>query len=389
MNTKNPTLWRWIGWRITVVTILAVGLIAVVLMLKIQFWDWQAFNDMPEDIRGEFFRLQANPEANKAQLWRMLQDHFDIDYFMPGVTGRDWWTLIILVATAIPVLTASTFFFIKPLSGHLTAIAKAARSVSSGNLEARLPDLPDAPIELKELTADFNGMVASLQQYELDVKYSSGILAHELRTPLAAASGRLQGMIDGVFDPEIDQLVMVKKQLDSLNSVINDLLLISVAQNGQLPLSLSSFSLVALINERVCWFSPQLKGVDVGVTSFCGEIDMITADRNRIGQLLNIVLDNFVRYAIGGAKLDIDVEVEGDFYTIKVGDRGPGIQGEEFGKMFHRFWRAEPSRTRASGGAGLGLSIAHAVCIAHGGTVGAEARSGGGLVFIIRLPIAA
>lgn len=114
----------------------------------------------------------------------------------------------------------------------------------------------------------------------------------------------------------------------------------------------------------------------------------LDADRDRLGQVFSILIDNALRYAADGGAPDINASIDNGRMTIDFADRGSGIDPEHRERMFDRFWRAEHSRARHSGGSGLGLSIASAICVAHGGSITAIDRDGGGAIVRVTLPVA-
>lgn len=307
-------------------------------------------------------------------------------YFLPGIASRDWWVLAGLLLAAVPLILLAGFRLSRPLSSQFSAIAAAARRVASGDLETRLEVAETAPAELRRLALDFNSLTARLQQYERDVRDSSAILAHELRTPLNAASVRVQGILDEVFPADARQLQMVKRQLDLLNTLVGDLHTLSLAEAGQLALDQRPFALAALVEERLAWFAPQLQAEAIQLRLELDPRQRLYADRHRIGQLLNILLENFLRYGASGGELEIVQLALAEGLVLEFRDRGPGIAEADRERVFHRFWRADSSRARHLGGSGLGLSIARAICAAHQGRIVALGREGGGTVMRIELP---
>lgn len=230
-------------------------------------------------------------------------------------------------------------------------------------------------------------MTTRLERYERDVRESSAVIAHELRTPLNAAMGRVQGMLDEVFPSDAAQLGMVKRQLDQLRKLVDDLHLLSMARAGRLVLERSDFPLAALVSERLAWFQPQLDDACVCTHVSIADGFRIHADRDRLGQVLNILIDNLLRYAAGGGELSIMARQVEERVVIEIGDRGPGIEAQHLDSVFDRFWRAERSRARYSGGSGLGLSIARAICQAHGGAITASNRTQGGTLIRSEFPL--
>lgn len=383
---RQAPLGRWVGWRMSLLALGAVLLIAAGMYLWFLFGDWWVLRQVPQAARAEILQLRADPEENEARLWALFSHYYPVRYFLPGIASRDWWVLAGLLLAAVPLILLAGFRLSRPLSSQFSAIAAAARRVASGDLETRLEVAETAPAELRRLALDFNSLTARLQQYERDVRDSSAILAHELRTPLNAASVRVQGILDEVFPADARQLQMVKRQLDLLNTLVGDLHTLSLAEAGQLALDQRPFALAALVEERLAWFAPQLQAEAIQPRLELDPRQRLCADRDRIGQLLNILLENFLRYGASGGELEIVQLALAEGLVLEFRDRGPGIAEADRERVFHRFWRADSSRARHLGGSGLGLSIARAICAAHQGRIVALGREGGGTVMRIELP---
>lgn len=229
-------------------------------------------------------------------------------------------------------------------------------------------------------------MMQQLARYDRELRASHVAMAHELRSPLTAAIGRLQGMIDGVFSPDPQQLAMVMKQLQFLSRLTDELHLLSLADAGQLSLNKSVTDLTGLLNERAAWLTPQAReaGIRISVTSdipcFC------EADPIRLGQVMTIVMENALRYAAEGGVLTAVARKVPMGCEMVFCDRGPGAPVDFLPVMFERFTRGDSSRARHSGGSGLGLSIARGICEAHGGSIDATQGHPRGLVITITLP---
>lgn len=385
-RVNDKPLWRWIGMRMSLLAIAAVVVIALCMWVNFKLSDWYLVQHLPPQARKELLQLRAEPQFDEARLRQLVAEYYPVEYFLPEIANRDWLILAGLVIAAIPIIIICGLWFSRPLSSEFSAIAQGARRVAGGDFLTRLPLNKQAPEELQRLVSDFNSMTTQLERYERDVRESSAVIAHELRTPLNAAMGRVQGMLDEVFPSDAAQLSMVKRQLDQLKKLVEDLHLLSMARAGRLVLERSEFSLAALLAERLAWFQPQLDEGGIQTQVSIADGLHIHADRDRLGQVLNILFDNLLRYASGGGQLNIVVRRTQGWVVIDVGDRGPGIEAQHLDSVFDRFWRAERSRARYSGGSGLGLSIARAICQAHGGTITASNCPQGGTLVSAEFP---
>ncbi|KPX83854.1 Sensor histidine kinase [Pseudomonas amygdali pv. mellea] len=383
---RQKPLWHWVGMRMSMLAVGAVIVIAFCMWLHVTVSDWLTLQAMPVDVRTEFIRLQAEPAMDMVKLRELFFEYYPIENLLPGIANKEWWVLAALVMMAIPIIIFFGFLFSRPLSSQFSSIAKGARQVVQGDFKTRLPMSDKDPDELKALVSDFNTMTTQLGRYELEVSESSAMIAHELRTPLNAAMGRIQGMIDEVFPRDLAQLEMVHRQLNQLNKLVSDLHLLSLASAGQLTLDKTVFSLEKLVAERLSWFATQLDEAGVVVTIDIPPRLTVNADRDRIGQVVNILVDNALRYSAMGGELLIVGRARARSMELTVSDRGPGFGSENLEQVFDRFWRAQRSRARYSGGSGLGLSIARAICLEHDGTIGVRNRPGGGSVIRLEIP---
>lgn len=368
---------------------LALGVIfsiAFGMWLRFAIWDYSTTQQIPATIRPELEELRADPHHNEARLWELFQRYYDVRDFLPGIASRDWLWLASFIMISIPVVILGGLLASRPLSRQFSDVARAARRVAQGDFSVRAPSVPGAPAEIIKLAKDFNRMTAKLEKYEREIRVSSAVLAHELRTPLNAAAGRVQGMLDEVFPSDPQQLMLVKGQLDQLSRLVGDLHLLSLARAGQLAMEKSLFSVSSLVSERLEWASPQLAVANVITQVDVGPELMLLADRDRLGQVLSILIDNLIRYAAQGQCLEIKVSQCESALHLIVADRGPGVEDDQLTRIFDRFWRAESSRARPLGGTGLGLSIASAICDAHGGSISAYNREGGGLAIRMSIP---
>ncbi|MBI6671160.1 MULTISPECIES: sensor histidine kinase [Pseudomonas syringae group] len=383
---RQKPLWHWVGMRMSMLAVGAVIVIAFCMWLHVTVSDWLTLQAMPADVRMEFLRLQAEPTLDMVKLRELFFEYYPIENLLPGIANKEWWVLAALVLVAIPIIIFFGFLFSRPLSSQFSSIARGARQVAQGDFKTRLPMSTNGPDELQALVSDFNTMTTQLGRYELEVSESSAMIAHELRTPLNAAMGRIQGMIDEVFPRDLAQLEMVHRQLDQLNKLVSDLHLLSLASAGQLTLDKTEFSLEKLVVERLSWFATPLDEAGVVVTIDIPRKLTVNADRDRIGQVVNILVDNALRYSAMGGELLIVGKASAGRMELTVSDRGPGFDSENLEQVFDRFWRAERSRARYSGGSGLGLSIARAICLEHDGTIEVRNRSGGGSVIRLEIP---
>lgn len=387
MNKNNhQSLWRWICVRILLLAIGSVIVIAICMWVRFALVNLWILHHMPIAVRNELTLLLDNPATNPARFHQIVDQWWGIEYSVPSIASADWIMMGVLVAVTIPLILILGLRSARPLSAQFSRLASAAGAVSRGQFSTRADPVKGAPTELVQFTEDFNTMARKLARYDRELRASHVAMAHELRSPLTAAIGRLQGVLDGVFEPEPQQLEMVMKQLIHLSRLIEELHLLSLADAGQLSLDKCEIDIAELLRERVIWLTPQSEAVDM-IISVDVEVDCrYVGDPFRLGQVFTILMENALRYASEGGVLAIKVNRLPGGLQILFRDKGKGVEEAFLPRIFERFTRAETSRARHFGGSGLGLSIARAICEAHGGTIKASHSEDGGLVISLELP---
>jgi signal transduction histidine kinase len=264
------------------------------------------------------------------------------------------------------------------MSRPLVGLTAATRAVAAGDLSVRVPVRHHG--EVRELATAFNAMTEELARADELRRNLTADVAHELRTPLSAIRGKLEGALDGVYPCTPEHLSPILEEIKLLTRLVEDLHLLSLAEAGQLPLEKRATDIGALLRDAQVNFSPQAD--DRGVTLALDlplELPKVMADQRRIAQVLGNLLTNALRHTPSGGRVTLSAAVSERMVRVTVADTGTGIPPEDLPYIFERFWRGEKSRSRAGGGAGLGLAIAKHLVQAHGGEIGVESPSVEGL----------
>ena len=273
---------------------------------------------------------------------------------------------------------------VTPAAEILTAVSE----VADGNLTIELPDYGRG--EFGELGRAFNRMVQELQRAELQRQNLTADVAHELRTPLHIIQGNLEGILDGVYEPDEAHLAATLEETQALARLVEDLQTLSLAEGGQLRLVREQVSLAELLLDVQTSFSGQAEvaGITLQVALPAGaDTWRCHGDPGRLNQVLSILLMNGIRHTPAGGQLNLSLARENGDFRLTVSDTGEGIPPADLPHIFDRFWRGDRARTHQAGaGAGLGLSIARQLVLAHGGTIDASSAVGAGTTFTITLP---
>ena len=303
-------------------------------------------------------------------------------------------TVLLIFASAIAM--SLSFFFSTALTDRIQAFSQAARQIASGQLSTRIAD--PGRDEMAELAVSLNEMTAQLQameqkQKEVDTLRRDLIawVSHDLRTPLTSIRAILEALADGVVeDPATVQRYLQTAQQDirSLSSLIDDLFEMAQVDAGGLQLQPAAGSIADLISDTLESFAELAKRRGVELT---GKVqpgaDPVTMDVQRMGRVLANLVGNALRHTPEGGQVQICAVKDARWLTVEVEDTGEGIKPEDLPYVFDRFYRGEKSRSRATGGAGLGLAIAKGVVEAHGGQIGVESSPGKGARFYFTLPV--
>jgi two-component system sensor histidine kinase AdeS len=273
----------------------------------------------------------------------------------------------------------------KRLARPIERVAHAAQRVAQGDLDARAEPERGSSLELRQLVDSFNRMADSLAESRRELKESTAAIAHELRTPLTILRGRLQGIHDGVFASGPAEITALIQQVESLSRVVEDLRVVSLAGAASLALERRSVELATEVENLLSVIEPDLHALGMRL-----ELDLrparVHADPQRLRQMLICLLDNARRYASEGGVVRIETCSAGSAGVLRVLDRGAGFPPGGAERAFERFWRSEASRSRQTGGSGLGLSVVRAIADAHGGQAHAANRPDGGALLEVRLP---
>ena len=295
----------------------------------------------------------------------------------------------LLWATLIAVVTATivSFAVAARIADPISSLSAAARRISRGHYAERVS--VDATDELGELATSFNEMAGSLEATERRRLQLVGDVAHELRTPLATLDGYLEGLEDAVVPANDGTWRLLRTETARLTRLVDDLSDLWRAEAREVRLRPGPVEAVALCYEVVERFVPLAAPRAVRLEVATDQAPTIMADRDRLAQILSNFLSNALRHAPEGSAVTLGAQSAAGRVTLSVRDQGPGLTADQLEAVFERFYRVDPSRSRALGGSGIGLAIARALAEAMGGRAWAESDGPGrGATFCVELPAA-
>jgi signal transduction histidine kinase len=302
-------------------------------------------------------------------------------------------TVLLLFAGGIA--TSVGYFLSAALTDRIVALDRAAKELAHEHLDVRVPVAGND--EMASLGRTFNQMASQLEaaarkQQELDTLRRNLIAwaGHDLRTPLASIRAIVEALADGMVEDEATAdryLATARREIRSLSLLIDDLFELAQWEAGGIGLDLALNSLSDVVSDTIEGFSELASRRDLTLEgSVAAGVDPVMLDARQIERVLSNLVGNALRHTPAGGRVTIEARDDGDVVQVEVRDTGEGIDARDMPHIFEHFYRAEKSRSRATGGAGLGLAIARGIVEAHGGEIGAESAPGQGTCFFFTLP---
>jgi signal transduction histidine kinase len=293
--------------------------------------------------------------------------------------------LVVGVLASVGVAGVVAAFVTSRLLQPLNAVRAATRRIAAGRYQASVP-VPPVP-ELAALAADVNTLATQLAGTETRRTRLLGEVAHEMRTPLTALEGYMEGLIDGVFAPDPEILGAAGDELRRLRRLADDLSALSRAEEQRLDLHPADTDLADIARRAAARLAPQFSDDHVTLTVHAAGALPVRADPDRLTQVLTNIIGNALTATPETGTVTVEARAAGERAEVAVTDTGAGLAAEDLERVFERFYRA-PGQPRRSSGSGIGLTIARNIARAHGGEVTASSPGPGrGATFVLALPL--
>lgn len=299
--------------------------------------------------------------------------------FSKTLSRYSFWVALFGIAAAVLAGFSTSGQLVKPIKD----LSRAVQLFTKGNRDVRIPVKSDD--ELGSLAADFNQMAEAIKTGEELRKSLTADVAHELRTPLSILRGTLDSIQAGVLDATPDVILSLQDETIRMSRLIKDLSDLSRAEAGNLDLHREVIR-PSYLKDKFSYLitEAELKSIDFEI-NIPDDLPKISVDVVRIVQVISNLLNNALRHTTTGI-IQLTAEKNDDEIIFSVSDTGTGIKKEDLPFVFERFYREDKSRSRKTGGMGLGLSIAKGIVEAHGGRIWVESKVGQGSTFSFSLP---
>jgi len=317
------------------------------------------------DLLAEVLEFVDPPLSN-------LQASFQRSLLIAGISAGFAGLLIVMLLTRQALAPVR----------NLTA---AARGLGAGDLSQRVPE--SGRDDIGKLANTFNTMAGDLELAVDQRRQLTADVAHELRTPLTNIQGYIEAIKDGVVEPDEGTIDTIHAQTLHLTTLIEDLRILAIVDAGALTLEKSHGSPVSAIQDSVAHFSQRARereiDLDVLVTGSNISIDFY---ETRVRQIVSNLLENALTHTPNNGTISVSLVGESTGLTMSIFDSGTGISSDDLPRIFDQFYRADQSRTKATGGTGLGLTIVKRLVEAHGGQITVASEPGNGATFTVVLP---
>lgn len=297
----------------------------------------------------------------------------------------NWKDVVLLTTVTLSAAGVSMllhYYMTRPLEKAIKAITQETTHIAEGHFKGMVPQI--GPLEFQQLAEQFNRMTSKLnesfgkiQSAEASRKELVANVSHDLRTPMASIQAFVEALQDDVIGdkPTFERyLRTIKLETGRLDALIQELFKLSQLDAGGTEFTPERYHVDHLLVDGLQSLAFQLEEKELQVeVDLPDQLPPVAIMPQEMKRVLANILDNAIRHSPAGGRIEIQVErVSEQFVLLSVADRGHGIEEGDKGRIFDRFYRADPSRTRSSGGAGLGLAIAKSIVELHGGTIGVE-----------------
>ena len=336
------------------------------------------------------FQFQDGSQGSAFLITRMNQVIPDIQNWLVDM-------VIIIILILIATSFAMSFWIYRGVIMPLNQLKKAAQNIKDGNLDFTVEG--NGVKEVNDLCEDFEEMRIRLKEsaeekveFDKDNKELISNISHDLKTPITAVKGYVEGIMDGVADtPEkMDRYIRtIYNKANEMDRLINELTFYSKIDTNRIPYTFTKIHVADYFEDCVEELSLELEARHIELTYFnyLEEDEVIIADAEQLKRVINNIISNSIKYMDKPRKvINIRLRDAGDFIQVEIEDNGKGIGQKELPRIFDRFYRTDASRNSTRGGSGIGLSIVRKILEDHGGKVWANSKEGVGTVmyFVLR-----
>jgi len=397
------------GWNRQVIESIGLNALEQGMIVKVRdnnnnvIWDatlhnnglcTQMLSHMEQNMNSRYHNFNGQYVENKYPVVKDSQNvgSIEIGYYGPFYFTDNDLSFINTLNRALFAVGAILLIFAlalgtymaKRLSKPISSAINAADQISKGFFGDRIHEKSSTK-EIILLTGTINNLAETLDRQDNLRKRMTADVAHELRTPLTTLQSHLEALIDGIWKPDTDRFKSCHEEVMRITRMVGDLEKLASMENETVILNKSRFNFTDLVKSLKQNFDSDFKNKQIEF-DVNGKDEIITADKDKISQVIINLLSNALKYTEQGGKTNVIVTGTAESVVLSVKDTGIGISSEDIPYIFERFYRADKSRNRLTGGSGLGLAITKAIVDAHKGTINVHSEMNRGTEFIVTLP---
>ena len=289
----------------------------------------------------------------------------------------------------ISILAIGSIIFIsvllsKSISNPIEKVSQVAKVIGNGKYKDKIKDKSNIK-EVDELVLSINKLSTKLSEQEELRKRLTTDIAHELRTPITSVQGHLDAIIDGIWEPSTERLISIREEVTRLSEIIGRLRYLAKFDSENNELNKTKVNLNEFIQNIVYNYESEALEKNIKINYNCDNIT-IYVDKNQFSQVIINLLTNAIKYTNNNGFINITSYYDNQWVNISIKDNGIGIPKNDLQYIFERFYRVDKSRSKNTGGIGIGLSIVKSIVDAHNGEIFVESKLNEGTEFLIKLP---
>lgn len=339
------------------------------------------------DFNGKYTDKEYALKVDNIEIGKVSIGYYGPYYFSENDMAflKTFNNVLLLTATISIFLSICLGVIIsRKITNNITNVIKTTKEIANGNYKHRINEKSNIK-EIIDLTDSVNNLALTLDKQEQLRKDLTSDIAHELRTPITTLQGHLEAIKDGVWELTQDRIDSLYEEIIRISKIVNDLDKLNGYDNNDSVLIKTEFSIKKELSKIINNFDTEAKAKNI-VIKIEGKDQNITADKDKITQVFINLISNSLKYTNKDGNINIIIESTNKKIKVMVKDNGIGISESDLPYIFERFYRADKSRTRATGGSGIGLSIVKNIVDAHNGSVKAESVFNKGTSITITLP---
>lgn len=306
----------------------------------------------------------------------------DICNFFPYMGHSPMIVFLLISLIAIGIAFAMSVLFATRISNPLNLLNTKTKEIANGGYGEKIVYQSNI-LETDDLIHSVNALASTLETQQAIKKQMARDYAHEFRTPLTAIQSNLEGIIDGIFKPTNERIESIRQEILRLSRMVSEIDKIFEIEKSYTSLQREEFDLYDLLNQTILYFENEAATKNIKI-QLHGEPCKIYADKDKISQVIINLLSNAIKYTDKG-QITLTLKGYTDVACFSISDTGIGIAKEDLPFIFEHLYRSDKSRTRNTGGTGIGLAVVKSIINAHGGKIEVSSQPAIGSEFIITL----